>query len=46
MAILKWERPSGTTIETNDTQASIDAAVALGWVPAKVPVKKPVKKKK
>ena len=46
MAILKWMRPTGSTIETNDRPATIDAAVALGWVPAQTKAKAPIKKKK
>jgi hypothetical protein len=46
MAILKWERPSGSTAETNDLPATIDAAVKLGWKPAKpAPAKKKPAKK-
>lgn len=32
---LKWSRPSGKTIETNDLPATVKAAVDKGWVPAK-----------
>ena len=46
MALLKWMRPSGNPIETNDRPETIDAAVALGWVPAKAPAKKTPAKKK
>lgn len=29
--MIKWKRPSGTTIETNEAPANIAAAEALGW---------------
>lgn len=29
--MIKWIKPSGVEIETNDEQASIDAANNLGW---------------
>lgn len=28
---MKWEKPNGVIIETNDTQASIEKAKELGW---------------
>lgn len=38
---LKWSRPSGKTIETNDLPATVKAAVDKGWKPAKAaPAKK------
>lgn len=45
MTILRWQRPSGSFAETNDLPATIDAAVKLGWTPAKAPAKKPAAKK-
>ncbi len=29
--LISWVKPDGTTVETNDRQASIAAAKALGW---------------
>ena len=29
--MIKWTRPSGSTIETNDSKATIEYAVANGW---------------
>jgi hypothetical protein len=29
--MIKWIRPSGTEIETNESEASIEVAKALGW---------------
>jgi len=46
---IKWTRPSGTEIETNDDKATIDYCISLGWKPAeseKKPVKKKVRRKK
>ena len=31
--MFKWKRPSGSIIETNETDASVEAAAALGWKP-------------
>jgi len=47
---MKWMRPSGNTIETNDSKETIAYAESLGWkeikkAPAKKAVKKAVKKK-
>ena len=39
---IKWIRPSGSEIETNDSKDVIDYCVSLGWKPAK---KKATKKK-
>lgn len=33
--MLKWNRPSGRPIETNDSEASIQKAAELGWTPGK-----------
>ncbi len=38
---IKWKRPSGSTIETNDSAETIAYAESLGW---KREVKKVVKK--
>jgi hypothetical protein len=46
MTTLKWVRPSGETIETNDRKGTIDYCVSLGWKPAKKPVKKKASKKR
>lgn len=40
---MKWDRPNGTTIVTNDLPASIETAKSLGWTEHK---EKPVKKAK
>lgn len=32
--VIKWIRPSGTEIETNDREETIDYCVSLGWRPA------------
>ena len=40
---MKWIKPNGTEIETNDLPATIEAAHNLGWKEAK---KKPGRKKK
>ena len=29
--MIKWVKPSGDTIETNDLPANVEAAEALGW---------------
>lgn len=31
--MIKWIRPSGTTIETNESKETIDYCVSLGWEP-------------
>ncbi len=41
--MIKWIRPSGSIIETNDTDASIEYAAKNGWEFADKP--KPEKKK-
>jgi len=41
---IKWIRPSGTEIETNDDKDVVDYCISLGWKPAESE-KKPVKKK-
>lgn len=28
---MKWTRPTGATIETNDCKATIEHAIASGW---------------
>jgi hypothetical protein len=40
--MIKWVRPSGSYIETNDTDASIEYAAKNGWKIAEEP--KPKKK--
>lgn len=48
MNTIKWIRPSGTEIETNDTEDVIDYCISLGWKPAeseKKPARKKAKKK-
>lgn len=32
---MKWVKPNGREIETNDLPATIEAAKKLGWVEAK-----------
>lgn len=32
--MIKWLKPNGTEIETNDTKATIQRAVELGWMKA------------
>ena len=39
---MKWVKPNGSEIETNDLPATIEVAKKLGWVEAK---SKRVKKK-
>jgi len=29
--MIKWVKPNGNEVETNDLKASIEAAEALGW---------------
>jgi len=29
--MYKWTKPNGSIIETNETDASVEAATALGW---------------
>lgn len=47
---IKWEKPCGCKVVTNVEEATIKAAVELGWeqvdeqVDEKTPVKKTVKK--
>ena len=31
---MKWLRPSGTEIETNDSEETIEYCKSLGWKPA------------
>jgi len=45
MRKIKWIRPSGSEIETNDLEATVDHCVRLGWKPAKTSKKKVSKKK-
>jgi hypothetical protein len=40
---MKWTKPSGATIETNDEPATIAAAESLGWKREKPAAKKPAK---
>lgn len=42
MNTIKWIRPSGEEIETNDSNATVDYCVSLGWRPAE---RKQAKKK-
>lgn len=30
--MIKWKKPNGTEIETNDLPANIERALELGWV--------------
>lgn len=52
MGMIKWVKPSGVTIETNDTEYSVREAHALGWKriddakPEQKPAEKPAKKGK
>lgn len=34
MALIKWKKPSGLEIETNDFDATVKYAESLGWVRA------------
>lgn len=43
---MKWEKPNGIKLETNDEQASIDAAVSLGWTCVDEDVVKPKRKRR
>lgn len=38
--MIKWKKPSGKTIETNEEKATIEAALGHGWKLVK-PAKKP-----
>ena len=31
--MIKWLRPSGTEIETNESESTIDYCLSLGWKP-------------
>ena len=42
---MKWIRPSGSPIETNDSPETIAHAESLGWKEIKKVVKKSAKKK-
>ena len=44
--MIKWKRPSGSFIETGETDAIIKYAVDNGWTQADKPVDKPEVKKK
>ena len=41
---MKWIRPSGSEIETNDLEATIEHCKSLGWKEKKEEVKKATKK--
>ena len=41
---MKWTKPNGNTIETNDEPATIAYAEKLGWKKAGAKKKAPVKK--
>ena len=41
--MIKWKRPSGSTIETNETDATIKHAVESGWERVKPKKNKAVK---
>lgn len=43
---ITWVKPDGTKVITNTTEASIEAAVDLGWKQEETVVKKTVVKKK
>ena len=43
--MIKWKRPSGNMIETNDTDASIEYAVSNDWEQADKPKPKKASKK-
>lgn len=32
MEFITWRKPNGNTIQTNDCEATIEAATAAGWV--------------
>ena len=45
--IMKWTRPSGSEIETNEEPATIEHATACGWKKvSNKPIKKTVEKVK
>lgn len=39
--MIKWIRPSGTVIETNERKETIDYCVSLGWEPYQEPTVDP-----
>lgn len=41
---MKWKRPSGSEIETNDEPATIEHCKSLGWEEAKEAKKQTAKK--
>lgn len=41
---MKWIRPSGSEIETNDEPLTVEHCKSLGWKEAKKPKKKAAKK--
>lgn len=43
--MIKWKRPSGSTIETNDSSETVAYAKSLGWEEIKPLSTKPVKAK-
>lgn len=42
---MKWVKPNGNKIETNDDLATIRFCKKMGWEQEKAPVKKAAKKK-
>ena len=40
---MKWIKPSGVEVETNDLKASVEAAKALGWKPKSEKKEEPIK---
>jgi hypothetical protein len=44
--MIKWKRPSGSIIETNETDETIEHAVKSGWEQVKLEGNKTIKLKK
>jgi hypothetical protein len=42
---MKWTKPNGNEIETNDEKATVDYCESLGWEEKKAPEVKIVRKK-
>jgi hypothetical protein len=46
VVMIKWKRPSGLIIETNETDETIEHAVKSGWEQVKLEGNKTIKLKK